>query len=131
MDNLELIIADIYVAGSETTTTALRWCILYLLHWPQYQDMLFDEIIKITGTDRYRDTNDRSSLDLLQATFNETMRLSSLAPTSLLHKATEKSEVGVLSGPKNSIVLFNLWHIHHDGRLWKEPVKFYPERWLD
>lgn len=36
-DNLRLVTADLFAAGSETTSTTLRWAILYMLLHPKIQ----------------------------------------------------------------------------------------------
>ena len=30
--------------------------------------------------------------------------------------------------PKDTMVLFNVWSLHHDSRYWKHPMKFDPTR---
>lgn len=34
-DHLLMTVADIFGAGVETTTTVLKWAVLYLLHYPE------------------------------------------------------------------------------------------------
>ena len=31
--------------------------------------------------------------------------------------------------PKDTMVLFNVWSVHHDPRYWKQPMKFDPTRY--
>lgn len=37
MVNLYAIVVDFWFAGMETTSTALRWCLLYLMKYPHVQ----------------------------------------------------------------------------------------------
>lgn len=37
MVNLYAIVVDFWFAGMETTSTALRWCLLYLMKYPDIQ----------------------------------------------------------------------------------------------
>ena len=131
-DRLEMILFDIFIAGVETTTTTLRWLILYLLHWPSIQDELYEEIINNIGDEkRYPNIGDRSKLPLCQATIQESLRLSSLVPLGASHKTTQNTSVGGLDVPRNTQVLFNLWALHHDPTQWDDPSTFQPHRWLD
>lgn len=129
--HLEMILNDVFVGGYETTLTTVRWSVLYLIHWPQYQEKIYEEIIKISGADRYPDLNDRSSLHFTHACINETLRLCSLAPLSVPHKAIQESSIAGKGVPKDALVLFNIWNIHNNKKYWKDPETFDPARWLD
>lgn len=130
-DNAEMLVNDLFVGGLETTTTVLRWAILFLLHWPQYQDQIHKEMKKIVGYNRYPDMNDRPNMDLTQAFIQETLRFASVTPLNVPRRTTENTEVGGYSVPKNTQVLFNLWNIHRDPRHWTDPELFNPQRFLD
>ncbi|XP_065648720.1 steroid 17-alpha-hydroxylase/17,20 lyase isoform X2 [Hydra vulgaris] len=130
-DNIEFILNDLILAGSETSSSTIIWFIIYILHSPEYQDKIFNEIIKVTSGNRYPCLNDRPLLHLLQATIHETLRLSSVVPLGLRHKAMENSTICDKPILKGTIIITNLWSIHHDERYWKNPMSFYPERWLN
>ena len=130
-DNIEFLLNDFMIAGSETSSHTILWFIVYLLHWPDYQDKLYDEITNITGGERYPCLDDRPMLHLMQAAIHETLRLSSVAPLGLCHRAMENSSICGIYIPKGALVLTNLWSIHHDENHWKNAMSFYPERWLD
>ncbi|XP_047133270.2 steroid 17-alpha-hydroxylase/17,20 lyase [Hydra vulgaris] len=130
-ENIEFLLNDFIIAGSETSSSTILWFIVYLLHWPEYQDKLYNEIIKVTSGKRYPCLNDRPLLHLMQATIHETLRLSSVGPLALVHKAMENSSICGKSVPKGAFILTNLWSIHHDESYWKNPMCFYPERWLE
>ncbi|XP_012557090.1 steroid 17-alpha-hydroxylase/17,20 lyase [Hydra vulgaris] len=130
-DNIEFILNNFILAGSETSSNTILWFIVYILHWPEYQDKLYDEILKVTSGSRYPCLKDRPSLHLMQAAIYETLRLSSVAPFGLHHKAMEKSSICGKSIPKGALIITNLWSIHHDESYWKNAMSFYPERWLE
>ena len=130
-DHLEMILFDIFVGGVETTATTLRWIAVYLLHWPDIQDEVYNEIIGEVGSERYPELKDRPNLPLTQAVIQETLRFSSLVPLGAPHKATEDSSISGRNVPKDTQILFNFWNLHHNPAEWENPEHFNPRRWLD
>jgi len=57
--NLSATVADIFIAGSETTSTTLNWAILYLIANPDIQEKLHKEIISVIGAERSPSLSDR------------------------------------------------------------------------
>ena len=117
--------------GGETTVTALRWLMVYLLHWPQIQTDCYNEIIAAVGDKRYPELDDQPSLPLCMASIQEMLRLSGFAPLGIPHKSSKDSSIAGMSIPKNTELFFNLWAIGHDEREHVDPEIFKPQRWLD
>ncbi|KAG1675950.1 Cytochrome P450 2C29 [Nymphon striatum] len=46
---LKSLIVDLFVAGTETTSTTLRWAVVYILHHPEIQQKIHTEIDEIVG----------------------------------------------------------------------------------
>lgn len=130
-DDIESVLAGMFIAGFETTLTTLGWAVLYLIHWPKCQEEIYQEMMKYVGPDRKPTLEDRSELHLMEATIQETLRLSSVAHSALPHKTTEETSIAGIPIPKDTTVLFNLWNIAHDERYWEKPNEFIPYRWLD
>lgn len=57
--NLIYGIHDLFSAGGETTTTTLRFAVLYLLHHPDIQERLFRDISEAAGDGRLPTYSDR------------------------------------------------------------------------
>lgn len=70
------------------------------------------------------------SLPYLEAAIRETMRIETLAPLSLIHKAMKNTTLGGYNIPANTPILTNLAAMHHDPDLWGDPEIFRPERFL-
>jgi cytochrome P450 len=51
---------DLFGAGSETTTTTLRWFFLYLIHHSDIQQRIHQEIDAVVGYDREPEWGDRN-----------------------------------------------------------------------
>ena len=77
--NFEQIVSDMFFSGSETTSTTILWCLAYLVIWPEVQEKIAKEIKERLG-DRPPCLKDRGNLPYLEATIQETLRLSSIVP---------------------------------------------------
>ena len=130
-DHIEMILHDIFTAGSETTTTALRWANLLLVRNPDVQQKAADELAKIVGPDKKPQLSDRNQLHYIRAVINEVLRISSVIPLGVPHKTTCETIVSGYHIPKGTQILFNNWAIHHDERCWEDPYDFKPQRWID
>ena len=130
-DHIEMILHDAFTAGSETTTTSLRWANLLLLRNPEAQQKAADELARVVGPDRKPRLSDRDQLPYIRAVINEVLRISSVIPLGVPHKTTAETTVAGYAIPKGTQVLFNNWAIHHDEKHWADPFDFKPERWID
>lgn len=65
-----------------------------------------------------------------QAVVSETMRLSSIVPLGVQHKATKDMEFESYQIPNGTGLAANLYYIHHNPAIWGDPEKFRPERFL-
>eukprot|EP00794_Sanderia_malayensis_P012085 gene12085-13329_t len=128
--NFEMILTDLFVAGSETTTTTLQWSVLYLSKWPEVQKKIAEERENVIG-ERQPRLVDRGKLHYFEATMHEIMRFSSLVPLGVPHKTICDTEIHGHHIPKGTQIWFNTWAYHNDERYWKDPKSFKPERWLN
>ena len=129
-DMIEMVMVDLLDASVDNTAVSLSWIILYLLHHPKYIKEAYNEIKHVVGAEKYPKMSDRSSLPLVQAIIQETLRLA-IGPLSLPHKSIKDSSLDGKSIKKGTQVLFHIWNIHRDERYWNDPDTFKPERWID
>lgn len=128
--NMEMILADLFVAGAETTTTTLYWSLAYLVTWPEVQKKIAEERHRVIGS-RQPCLMDRGKLPYFEATIQEVLRYSSLVPLGVPHKTTRNTRFGGQNVPGGTQIWFNTWAIHNDEREWEDPATFKPERWLE
>ncbi|XP_015795446.1 cytochrome P450 2C31-like [Tetranychus urticae] len=119
-----------FAAGSETVTATLAWAMMYLIYNPEYQDKIRAEIADVIGFDREPVYTDRNRMPFTIAYLYEAQRIGSIIAVNLLRRASRDTKIGKYNIPKDTIVIFNLWSIHRDPKLWPEPEKFDPNRFL-
>ncbi|XP_053383762.1 cytochrome P450 2J4-like [Mercenaria mercenaria] len=82
--NMFRVIMDLFIAGSETTSNTINWCILYMQEYPDIQKKCQEEIFEKCG-DKVVTWADRSSLPYIEATLLEIQRMANIAPMSVPH----------------------------------------------
>lgn len=60
----------------------------------------------------------------------EVLRMSSLVPSGLFHRAIENKEFHGYVIPKGTWIIGNLWSVHNNPEIWGDPENFRPERFL-
>ncbi|EDO46605.1 predicted protein, partial [Nematostella vectensis] len=129
-DHLLIAINDVFMAGFETTTTALRWIFLYVAAYPEVQARIHQELDDVISFGRDPLIADRKSLPYLEATILEVLRISPVFPL-IRRKARKQLNIGGYCIPEETFVYVNLWAIHHDEAEWVDPYKFRPSRFLE
>ncbi|XP_033835984.1 steroid 17-alpha-hydroxylase/17,20 lyase [Periophthalmus magnuspinnatus] len=130
-DHLLMTVGDIFGAGVETTTTVLKWAVAYLIHHPQVQKQIQEELDQTVGLERAPQLRDRGSLPYLEATIREVLRIRPVSPLFIPHVALSNTSIGDFNVTKGTRVVVNLWSLHHDPKEWPNPDSFEPARFLN
>jgi len=128
-DQLLVIILDLFLAGAETTSTSLKWAVLFMTLNQEVQDKCREEITNVVGS-RQPNLADMTKLVYCQATILEIQRLSCTVPSSLNHRVMEDTNIEGFSFPKDSIVIANFYYMMKSPAFWDEPSVFKPERFI-
>ena len=131
--NMEATVEDLFLAGSETTATTLRWSILLMMAYPEVQSRIQRELDDVIGRDRLPSLADRPNLPYTEAVIQEIMRYGTIAPIGAPHYTDVDTTFRGYKIPKGTVVIGNLWSISRDPKLWNDEDigKFNPDRFLD
>ncbi|KAF7828343.1 geraniol 8-hydroxylase-like [Senna tora] len=125
-----MVLKDLFVAGSDTTSSTLEWGMAELLRNPKAMSKAKEEVEEIVGKGKAVEESDISRLPYLQAVVKETFRLHPAVPFLVPRRAETEVEVEGYTIPKGAQVLVNVWAIGRDPKLWENPQEFSPERFL-
>ena len=128
--DLVKLVLDLFGAGTETTSTSLRWFILYMIKYPEVQRKFQQEVDRIIGDGRMVSLSDRVDMPYVDATIHELLRQANVAPTALPHDVREDVTLKGYKIPRHCLVFVNLYSVHMNEDYWDNPKEFRPERWI-
>ncbi|KAL2892352.1 Geraniol 8-hydroxylase [Bienertia sinuspersici] len=131
LDDVKHLLLDLFVAGTDTTSSTLEWAMTELLRNPKAMQKAQLEVEEVLGKHGPVQESDISKLPYLQAIVKETLRLHPPAPFLVPHKATKDVQLCNYFVPKNSTIWVNVWAIGRNSSVWTNPETFYPERFLE
>jgi cytochrome P450 len=117
----------IFLAGHETTATALTWWGWTMASNPDCAVLATEEVDRVLAG-RPPVYEDVAALAYLGQTLRETMRLHPSVPLLFTRRATEDVQIGPWRVPKGAMVRVTPQVMHHDARWFEDPLAFKPER---
>ncbi|XP_009626046.1 iridoid oxidase-like [Nicotiana tabacum] len=127
---INVILFEMFTAGTDTTTSTLEWAMAELLHNPNTLQKVQVELRRVINPTRKLEEEDLDKLPYLKAVIKETLRLHPPLPFLVPHMAMDSCTMLGYYIPKETQVLVNVWAIGRDPTTWKNPLKFKPERFL-
>ncbi|XP_064630214.1 cytochrome P450 2C42-like [Lineus longissimus] len=125
------MVHDIFLAGSETTSSTLLWILFLLAEFPDVQSKVQEEIDEVVGLSRLPGTADKPKMPYSEAVMYECMRFATTVPLGVPHRAMCDTSLGGYDIPKDTIVMINHHALHRDPKEWKYPNDFNPSNFLN
>ena len=124
----------LFLAGHETSASALGMAVYLLGCFPEVQQRLRAEVLEVLGSragapDQPLGFEDLRQLSYGAAIFNETLRL--YPPLSFFSRESQaNTELAGSRCPMRALVTISPWVIQRHEQHWSEPNAFRPERFL-
>ncbi|XP_075895316.1 cytochrome P450 2J5-like [Nelusetta ayraudi] len=129
--NIVLCSMDLFLAGTETTSTTMLWALVYLIKHPDIQEKVQAEIDRVIGQDRQPTMADRPKLNYTDAVFHEVQRLGNIVPLNGARMAAKDTTLGGYFIPKGTTVMPMLTSVLFDKTQWETPDSFNPGHFLN
>uniref|UniRef100_A0A2I3SL18 Steroid 21-hydroxylase n=1 Tax=Pan troglodytes TaxID=9598 RepID=A0A2I3SL18_PANTR len=132
--HVHMAVVDLLIGGTETTANTLSWAVVFLLHHPEIQQRLQEELDHELGPGASSSRvpyKDRARLPLLNATIAEVLRPRPVVPLALPHRTTRPSSISGYDIPEGTVIIPNLQGAHLDETVWERPHEFWPDRFLE
>jgi cytochrome P450 len=120
-------VMTMFLAGHETTATALTWVWYVLAKHPAVEEKFYKEIKEKIGN-RLPTAEDYNNLTYTKNIFKETMRLYPPVWT-IAREATEDVEIKGYHFPKGSVLCWLTYIMQRKDQYFENPDQFIPERW--
>ncbi|MFC3616350.1 cytochrome P450 [Lutimaribacter marinistellae] len=117
-------VAIFFLAGHETSASALAWTLYLMALFPEWQDRVAEEADALEGAG----FSVMSSLRISRDVFREALRLYPPVPM-MVREASCPERFRDRDVPKKSQIVLSPWHLHRHERLWENPDDFDPARW--
>jgi cytochrome P450 len=126
-DGAEMVdqVAIFFLAGHETSASALAWGLHLLALYPDVQERVAAEAATLPARPAF---SDLSKLAFTRDVFREVLRLYPPVPMMVRETARPERFRDRDVAPGAQVVL-SPWHLHRHARLWEAPDAFAPERW--
>ncbi|CCG80735.1 Bifunctional P-450:NADPH-P450 reductase [Taphrina deformans PYCC 5710] len=127
-DNVRAQLLTFLVAGHETTSGLLSFCLYYMVKNPQCMRKAQAEVDAIGRITR----DSLTKMPYIDACLKETLRLQPTAPMFSVENTEDKELPGGYIIPAHDVVLINLHGMQSDPKVWGENAQeFEPERMMD
>ncbi|XP_005352281.1 cytochrome P450 2C27-like isoform X3 [Microtus ochrogaster] len=131
LENLAVTLFDLFAAGTDTTSTTLRYALLLLLKHPDVTAKVQEEIHRVVGRNRSPCMRDRNHMPYTNAMIHEVQRFINLVPTSVPHAVTCDIKFRNYIIPKGTTIITSLTSVLNDSKEFPNPEIFDPGHFLD
>ncbi|XP_073399241.1 cytochrome P450 2K1-like isoform X1 [Dendrobates tinctorius] len=130
-ENLISSVLDLFIAGTETTSTTIRWGILLMMKYPEIQKRVQEEIKTHIKPGQLPTVEDRRKMPYADAVIHEIQRFGNIVPLNLSHSTPSDVYLRGYLIPKGTEVIPFLTSVLYDKTQWKTPNDFNPSHFLD
>ncbi|KAL2095969.1 hypothetical protein ACEWY4_008117 [Coilia grayii] len=130
-DNLIATVLNLFTAGTETTSTTIRYTLMLLIKHPDIQEHVYKEIVTVLGQHGIPKMEDRKSLPFTDAVIHEVQRYMDLVPLNVPHYATKDITFRGYNIPQGTVILPMLHSVLRDENQWENAWTFNPDHFLD
>ncbi|OWU71805.1 cytochrome P450 [Roseovarius sp. 22II1-1F6A] len=118
-------VAIFFLAGHETSASALAWALYLLATHPEAQARVAAEAAALPANPGF---SDLSKLGFTRDVFREALRLYPPVPM-MVREAAQAERFRDREVPRGAQIVLSPWHLHRQTRLWDDPDGFDPARW--
>ncbi|KAF2070076.1 hypothetical protein CYY_008602 [Polysphondylium violaceum] len=111
VDTIIQVGMDFLMAGSDTVSATLEWIMIYMINYPNEQEIAYNELINLVNEKQSKQItlDDRSKTPYLNAIIKEVLRMKTTAPLSVPRQCSEDITIDDYFIPKGTRVIQNIY----------------------
>ncbi|KAM0965470.1 hypothetical protein TB2_021038 [Malus domestica] len=126
------VLWEMIFRGTDTVAILLEWIMARMVLHQDIQAKAQQELDTHVGNNRHVRDSDLPNLSYLQAIVKEVLRMHPPGPLlSWARLAVHDVHVDKVFIPAGTTAMVNMWAITHDPSIWKDPMVFRPERFIE
>ncbi|XP_071692292.1 7-ethoxycoumarin O-deethylase-like [Rutidosis leptorrhynchoides] len=129
--HIKSMLLDLFVAGTDTTSSTLEWAMTEVLRNPAAMAKAKEELEQVIGKGKIVKESDLSRLPYLSCVVKETLRIHPSIPFLIPRKVYNQVKLDNYIIPAGTQVLVNAWAISRDPNIWEDALEFKPDRFLN
>ncbi|XP_072496119.1 cytochrome P450 2C23-like isoform X1 [Notamacropus eugenii] len=131
LENLLATASNLLCAGTEPTSSTLRYGLLLILKHPEVQAKIHREIDRVIGPHRVPSMNDRQDMPYMDAMVHEVQRFITLKPFNFPHALNQDIQLHQYVIPKGTTIFPMIFPVLHDSKEFHNPDQFDPHHFLE
>ncbi|KAG6666717.1 tryptophan N-monooxygenase CYP79A68-like [Carya illinoinensis] len=130
VEEIKAQITELMLATVDNPSNCIEWTLAEILNQPELLQTAVEEIDRVVGKKRWVEESDIPQLNYVKACAREGFRLHPIAPFNVPHVSMQDATVAGYFIPKGSHVILSRYGLGRNPRVWKEPLRFKPDRHL-
>nr|XP_048308735.1 cytochrome P450 2C26-like isoform X2 [Myodes glareolus] len=130
-ENLTATLTDMFLGGTDSLKTTMRFALLLLLKHPHITAKVQEEIDRVIGRQRSLCMQDRKQMPYTDAMIHEVQRFMVISPNGLPHEVTCDTKFRNYLIPKGTTIITSLSSVLYDSNEFPNPETFDPAHFLD
>ncbi|CAH8349462.1 unnamed protein product [Eruca vesicaria subsp. sativa] len=125
------ILLNILAAGIDTSAQTATWVMTHLITNPRVMNKVQAEVREVIKNKDNITEEDIEQLKYFKMVIKETHRINPLVPLLIPRETLRDVKIGGYDIPKKTWIHVNVWAVHRNPNVWKDPEAFIPERFLN
>ncbi|KAI7864006.1 cytochrome P450 [Spinellus fusiger] len=131
-DDMMVLLSDLLIAGTDTASVTIYRAFLFLSHHPEVQKKICEEVDTFIEKHKRLPTfAEREEFPYIISVQREIMRLYPITAYGVPHTAEQDFVFNNYLIKKGTILAGSLYSMHRDPKLYPDPEKFIPDRFVN